>query len=110
MNTTEIAVDDLLQIVKAYVNQNAELKAVVAQQKQQIQQLQNENKKMKENNDKYPYLKKGEKVDNAHMEIIEPDGKRIPVERRIAEINAAKEAVKKENNKDGKEKSNEGAK
>ena len=63
MNTTEIAVDDLLQIVKAYVNQNAELKAVVAQQKQQIQQLQQQ-----------------------------------------------KEAGKKENNKDGKEKSNKGAK
>lgn len=41
----ENAVDDLLQIVKAYVNQNAELKAVVAQQKQQIAQLQAENKK-----------------------------------------------------------------
>lgn len=42
---TNNAIDDLLQIVKAYVNQNAELKAVVAQQKQQIQQLQAENKK-----------------------------------------------------------------
>ena len=42
---TNNAVDDLLQIVKAYVNQNAELKAIVAQQKQQIAQLQAENKK-----------------------------------------------------------------
>lgn len=46
-NVTNNAIDDLLQIVKAYVNQNAELKAVVAQQKQQIAQLQQQKEVVK---------------------------------------------------------------
>lgn len=49
-NVTNNAIDDLLQIVKAYVNQNAELKTALQQQKQQIQQLQTENGKLKEVN------------------------------------------------------------
>lgn len=77
---TQTAVDDLLQIVKAYVNQNAELKAVLAQQKQQIQQLQAENKKLNktDNKDNKPsYLLPGDKVDTARNEIVRPDGTRI---------------------------------
>lgn len=103
---TNNAVDDLLQIVKAYVNQNAELKAVVAQQKEQIVQLQAENKKLnKSDNEKddSPYLKDGEKVDPARMEIIEPDGSRISYEARMAELENKKEVVS--GNKDNIEQS-----
>lgn len=42
--------EDASQMIKAYMMQNAQLKAIVEQQKQQIQQLQAENKKLKEVN------------------------------------------------------------
>lgn len=42
--------EDASQMIKAYMMQNAQLKAIAEQQKQQIQQLQAENSKLKEVN------------------------------------------------------------
>lgn len=110
---TQTAVDDLLQIVKAYVNQNAELKAVVAQQKQQIQQLQAKNKKLNktDNKDNKPsYLLPGDKVDTSRSEIVRPNGKRISMAAVMAGEYPPKEVSEKHEKNEEKVESKKDAK
>ncbi|WP_438450400.1 hypothetical protein [Lactobacillus kitasatonis] len=105
--------EDASQMIKAYMMQNAQLKAIVEQQKQQIQQLQAENKKLNktDNKDNKPsYLLHGDKVDTARSEIIRPDGKRISMAAVMAGEYPPKEVSEKHEKNEEKVESKKDAK